>query len=252
MSYPACGLFCVKMMGKFIENAVDGQPLAFMMETIQASGGMIDFQNPITGRFGRCAINTKCFLFLTRSRPDLVDVERCSHLISMRRSLISCVFGKALGGGFPIPGHLSREGLKGFKPADHSFTFAHFPVSMVAALATLRVLEEEGLLQHAHTVGEYFTNRLLEMKDKYELIGDVRGPGLMLGIELVHNKRTKEPAHKEAYAFEEEGIKRGVLFGHSKYAGIGNVVKIKPPLVISDAQAQESWKSSKRSFKNLN
>jgi 4-aminobutyrate aminotransferase/4-aminobutyrate aminotransferase/(S)-3-amino-2-methylpropionate transaminase len=110
---------------------------------------------------------------------------------------------------------------------------------LVAAIATLRVLEEEGLLERAQKVGAYFTEKLLEMKDKYELIGDVRGPGLMLGIELVYNKKTKEPARKEAYQFEKEGIKRGVLFGNSKYAGMGNVVKIKPPLVISDAQAEK-------------
>ncbi len=88
-------------------------------------------------------------------------------------------------------------------------------------------------------VGEYFTSRLLEMKDKYEMIGDVRGPGLMLGIELVHDKKTKEPARKEAYEFEKEGINEGVLFGNSKYAGMGNVVKIKPPLVITDSQAEK-------------
>ena len=149
------------------------------------------------------------------------------------------VFGKALGGGFPIAGHFSRDGLQGFQPGDHSFTFAHFPISMVAALATLRVLEEEGLLERAQKVGAYFTEKLLEMKDKYEMVGDVRGPGLMLGIELVYDKMTREPANKEAYQFEKEGIKRGVLFGHSKYAGMGNVVKIKPPLVISDAQAEK-------------
>jgi 4-aminobutyrate aminotransferase-like enzyme len=60
----------------------------------------------------------------------------------------------------------------------------------------------------------------------------------MLGIELVYNKKTREPARKESYEFEKEGIKRGVLFGNSKYNGMGNVVKIKPPLVISDAQAE--------------
>jgi len=148
------------------------------------------------------------------------------------------VFWKGIGGGFPIAGHFSRNGLKPFEPGDHSFTFAHFPVSLVASLATLRVLEEEGLLERAQKVGAYFTSRLHEMKDKYELIGDIRGPGLMLGIELVYNKKTKEPARKEAYQFEKEGIKRGVLFGNSKYSGMGNVVKIKPPLVISDAQAE--------------
>jgi len=148
-------------------------------------------------------------------------------------------FGKALGGGFPIAGHFSHNDVAPFKPADHSFTFAHFPISMVASIATLRVIEEEGLLERARKVGSFFTQKLLEMKDKYELIGDVRGPGLMLGIELVYNKVTKEPARQESYQFEKEGIKRGVLFGNAKYAGMGNVVKIKPPLVITDAQAEK-------------
>jgi 4-aminobutyrate aminotransferase-like enzyme len=110
---------------------------------------------------------------------------------------------------------------------------------MVASLATLRILEEEKLLERAQQVGLYFTNKLLELKEKYELIGDVRGPGLMLGIEMVLDKKTKEPARNETYQFEKEGLKRGVLFGTSKYAGMGNVVKIKPPLVISDAQAEK-------------
>jgi 4-aminobutyrate aminotransferase-like enzyme len=232
-----CGSFCVKMMGKFIENSLDGQPIALFMEPIQASGGMIPFPKPyyqairelcdqydmllvfdeVQTGFGRCGTMFAAELYETI--PDIM------------------VFGKALGGGFPIAGHFSREGLA-FKAADHSFTFAHFPVSMVAALATLRVLEEEGLLERARKVGEFFTQRLLEMKDKYELIGDVRGPGLMLGIELVRDKVTKERANIEASQFEKEGLKRGVLFGTSKYAGMGNVVKIKPPLVISDAQAE--------------
>ena len=239
MTYPSCDVFCVKMMGKFIENAVDGQPVALVTEAIQASGGMIDFPklyhqriremcdkydmlliwDEVQTGFGRCGVMFASELYETV--PDIL------------------CFGKALGGGFPIAGHLSRDGLKGFKPADHSFTFAHFPVSLVASLATLRVLEEEGLLERAQKIGAYFTSRLLEMKDKYELIGDVRGPGLMLGIELVYNKKTKEPARKEAYEFEKEGIQRGVLFGNSKYAGMGNVVKIKPPLVMSDAQAEK-------------
>ncbi len=90
MSYPACGLFCVKMMGKFIENAVDGQPLAFMMETIQASGGMIDFPKPYYRAIREMCDKYQMLLIFDEVRPDLVDVERCSHLISMRRSDILC------------------------------------------------------------------------------------------------------------------------------------------------------------------
>jgi 4-aminobutyrate aminotransferase/4-aminobutyrate aminotransferase/(S)-3-amino-2-methylpropionate transaminase len=111
---------------------------------------------------------------------------------------------------------------------------------MVAGLATIAVLEEENLIPRAVALNEYFKGRLLEMQQRYEMIGDIRGPGLMLGVELVKNRQTKEPARKESYEFEKEGLKRGVLFGTAKYAGMGNVVKVKPPLVITDAQAEKA------------
>jgi 4-aminobutyrate aminotransferase-like enzyme len=133
---------------------------------------------------------------------------------------------------------LSRDDLKPFEPGDHSFTFAHFPVSMVAALATIQAIEEENLLERARTVGAAISKRLNELKDKYDLIGDVRGPGLMIGVELVKDKKSKEPATETAHAFIKEGLARGVIFGESKYLGLGNIVKVKPPLVISDSQTE--------------
>ena len=239
MKYPACSLFCVKMMGKFIENAVDGQPVAMIMEPIQASGGMIEFPQPYYKAIRELCDRHDMLLVWDEVQTGFgrLGTMFASDLYETVPDILC--FGKALGGGFPIAGHFSRDGLQGFKAADHSFTFAHFPVSMVAALATLRVLEEEKLLERARKVGEFFTQSLLELKDKYELIGDVRGPGLMLGIELVRNKKTKEPARAESYEFEKEGLERGVLFGNAKYAGMGNVVKIKQPLVITDAQAEK-------------
>ena len=236
--YPQCNLFCVDMIAKTIENAVDERPLALIMEPIQASGGMIEFPRPYYQAMRALCDKYDMLLIFDEIQTGFGRLGSmfASELYETVPDILC--FGKALGGGFPIAGHISRDGLKGFKAADHSFTFAHFPVSMVAGLATLRVIKEEKLLERARQVGEYFTSRLLEMKDKYELIGDVRGPGLMIGVELVRNKRTKEKACEESYEFEKEGLKHGVLFGTSKYLGQGNVVKIKPPLVISDAQAE--------------
>jgi 4-aminobutyrate aminotransferase-like enzyme len=107
---------------------------------------------------------------------------------------------------------------------------------MAAANATIQVLEEEQLLERATQMGAIFTNRLRELQDQYELIGDIRGPGLMIGVELVKDRMTKEPAREETGRFVKEGLKRGVIFGESKYLGLGNVVKIKPPLVISESE----------------
>jgi 4-aminobutyrate aminotransferase-like enzyme len=237
MAYPDCDLFCVKMIGEFVEHALDGEPLALFMEPVQGSGGMIDFPKPYYQAVRALCDEYDMLLIYDEMQTGFGRVGRmfAAELYETVPDIL--VFGKAIGGGFPLAGTISREGLK-FEPGDHSFTFAHFPVSMVAGLATLQVLEEEGLLERGQKLNEFFTRRLLELKDKYELIGDVRGPGLMIGIELVRSKKTKEPAREESYQFEKEGLRRGVLFGTAKYAGMGNVVKIKPPLVLTDAQAE--------------
>jgi 4-aminobutyrate aminotransferase-like enzyme len=146
-------------------------------------------------------------------------------------------FGKAIGGGFPLAGVMQKDTLKPPEPATDSFTFAHFPVSFAAACATLDVIKEENLAQRAKKMGEYFTVRLKELQNKYEFIGDVRGPGLMIGIELVKNRKTKEMANDVCNQIVKDAVEDGVIFGESKFKGIGNVLKIKPPLVISEIQA---------------
>jgi 4-aminobutyrate aminotransferase-like enzyme len=107
---------------------------------------------------------------------------------------------------------------------------------MVAALAAIEVMEEEHLLENCRKMGKLFTAGLLQLKDKYEFIGDVRGPGLMIAIEMVKDRKSKEPATDIPDIFIDEGLKRGVIFGESKYLHLGNVVKIKPPLVITENQ----------------
>ena len=91
--------------------------------------------------------------------------------------------------------------------ADHGFTFGSFAPSMVAALAYLDVVEEEDLLKATREKGDYITKRLKEMQGKYEIIGDIRGPGLMIGIELVKDKKTKEPYITGAEELVKEGVK---------------------------------------------
>lgn len=237
-TYPECDLFCVKMMDKFLTQAIDGQPVALFMEPIQASGGMIPFPKPYYRAIRELCDRHDMLLVWDEIQTGFGRVGEmfCAELYDTIPDIL--IFGKSLGGGFPLAGSIQRGCLAGFEPGDHSFTFAHFPPSMVAGLATLRAMEEEHMLENCRKIGAYFTERLLDLKDRYELIGDVRGPGLMIGIELVRNRETREPAGEESYRFVEEGFKRGVQFGHAKYAGMGNVVKIKPPLMINEAEAE--------------
>lgn len=234
LTYPNCQLECVNLAKMIIEKGSGEPPVALIMEPIQGNGGMINFPldyytairkmcdelgmllifDEIQTGFGR--LGTWFGADLYQTIPDIM------------------VIGKALGGGLPLFGVLFNSNLRGLAPGDHSFTFAHFPLSMAAANAAIMVLEEENLLDRAKNMGTIYTNRLKELQNEYELIGDIRGPGLMIGVELVKDRETKEPAREETTRFIAEGLKRGVIFGESKYLGLGNIVKIKPPLVITE------------------
>ena len=238
--YSECGLFCVKMIDKFITNALDGAPIALFMEPIQAQGGMIPFPRPYYKAIRELCDRHDMLLIYDEIQTGFGRVGEmfAAELYDTIPDIL--IFGKSLGGGFPIAGSLQSDTLHDFEPGDHTFTFAHFPPSMIAGLATLRVMEEENLLVNCKKMGTYFTERLISLKKKYELIGDVRGPGLMIGVELVKDRKTKEKACEETSRFVEEAFKRGVQFGYSKYGGLGNVVKIKPPLIISETEAEKA------------
>ena len=103
-------------------------------------------------------------------------------------------------------------------------------------MATIHAVLDDDLCERARRHGEYATKRLHEMQDRFEIIGDVRCPGLMVSIELVKNRDTKTPAPHETHEIFERAQARGVIFGESRYAGLGNLLKIKPPLDIPDDQ----------------
>jgi len=237
LEYPKCNLQCADFIEEAIEKMPDGKICASIMEPIQGNGGQIIFPPEFHTRMRQICDKFGILLIYDEVQTAFARVPAmfCCQLYNIIPDII--IYGKALGGGFPIAGTLSREGLAKFSTGDHGFTFGHSPMSLVAALENLNVIEEENLLERSKSLGDYIFTELNQMKEKYELIGDVRGCGLMIGVELVKDRKTKEPARKEAQDFVNEALKRGVLFGTSRYAGLGNVVKIKPPAVITDEQA---------------
>ena len=140
------------------------------------------------------------------------------------------VLGKALGGGIlPIAATLCRPGLD----VAGAFALGHYtheknPVTCRAALATLEIIEEEGLVERARELGAFALGRLLEMMDRYPLIGDVRGRGLLMGVELVADRESREPAADAA----EEVFYRCLEEGLSFKVTMGNVLTLSPPLTI--------------------
>jgi 4-aminobutyrate aminotransferase-like enzyme len=236
LEYPKCGLACAEWVKTLLERGIE-PVTAIIMEPMQASGGMINFPDGYLKRLRKICDEFGVILIFDEVQTGFgrLGAMFACELYDVYPDILT--FGKAIAGGFPLAGVMQRDDFKPPEPATDSFTFAHFPVSFAAACATLEVIEEENLIERARTMGSYFTSRLINLKDKYEIIGDIRGPGLMIGIELVKDRKTKEPANDITHTIVKESVADGIIFGESKFKGLGNVLKIKPPLVITESQA---------------
>jgi 4-aminobutyrate aminotransferase len=141
------------------------------------------------------------------------------------------VIGKGLGGGvFPLAALIAREGLDvAANRALGHYTHEKSPVACAAALATIRFIEENGLAEHARKLGERALARMAAMMERHPLIGDVRGLGLFLGIELVRDRKTGERATDEAEAVMYAALSRGLSFKTT----MGNILTLTPALTIT-------------------
>jgi 4-aminobutyrate aminotransferase len=139
---------------------------------------------------------------------------------------------KGIASGLPLGVLIARASIMDWVPGSHASTFGGNPVALAASLATIEIIEREGL-DNAHEVGEHILARTYDWPQRLPLVGDVRGKGLMIGVELVTDKHSKTPAGEQRDHVVEMAFEKGVLL-----LGCGqNTVRICPPLIVTDAQA---------------
>ena len=224
LTYPECGLACANDIEELIMTTTTGEIAAFMAEPILGVGGFIV---PPPGYFERAVEITRKHggLFIAdevqtawgRTGDKWFGIEHWD----VEPDIITSA--KGLGNGVPVGITVATPEVADKYPGLTFSTFGGNPVSMAAALAVIRVIEEEDLKKNAAVVGAYLRQRLDELKEKYPVIGDVRGMGLMQGLELVQDRETKEPAPQAVARVFEETRRRGVLIG--KGGLYGNVIR---------------------------
>ncbi|MGH9944637.1 MAG: aspartate aminotransferase family protein [Pyrinomonadaceae bacterium] len=238
LTYPECGLACAEDIKDVIETCTTGEIAAFMAEPVLGVGGFIV---PPPGYFERAVEITRQHggLFIAdevqtawgRTGDKWFGIEHWN----VEPDIITSAKGMA--NGVPIGMTTATpEVADSFKGLTFS-TFGGNPVSMAAALAVIRVIEADDLRQNAATVGAYLRARLEELKAKHPVIGDVRGLGLMQGLELVTDRETKEPHPQAVLRVFEETKRRGVLIG--KGGLYGNVIRTGMMLNATTEQVDE-------------
>jgi len=221
-----------------IEWALDfqtsGDVAAFVSESVWGEGGIIV---PPKSYFARVkqVLDKHSILFICDEVQS--GFGRCGTLFAIEQFGVEpdiMVLAKGIADGFPLSATIARaEIADSLRPGEHLSTFGGNPVSCAAGLANIAVMEEERLPEAAARKGARAMARLRALQERFPLIGEVRGLGLMIGVELVRDRATKEPAAAEAAAIRRFCREQGVLVGVGGQAG--NVVRVQPPLVISDA-----------------
>ncbi|HZS28095.1 MAG TPA: aspartate aminotransferase family protein [Candidatus Angelobacter sp.] len=238
-TYPSCEVACAKDVEAVIQTSTSGQIAAFLAEPIQGVGGFITPPKEyfkivfkIVKDYGGLFIADEVQTAWGRTGKRWFGIEHWEVTPDIITS------AKSLANGTPVGLTATRpEIAASFKGLQIS-TFGGNPVTSVAAKATIDLIEEDRLMDNADTVGRYYRDKLEELKDKHELIGDVRGMGLMQAIELVKDRTTKEPAPEATNQFMEHCRKGGLLVG--KGGLFGNAIRTSPPLNISKADVDEA------------
>lgn len=247
-TYPNCEIECAKDIDELIQTTTSGRIAAFIAEPIQGVGGFITppkeyfgIAAEIVRKYGGLFISDEVQTGFGRTGGKWFGIEHWG----IEPDIMT--FAKGLANGAPIGATIATpEVADSFKALSIS-TFGGNPVSTRAAVATLNYIQEHDIVNHVDKVGNYLKMRLLELKDKYPLIGDVRGKGLMIGLELVKEK--KEPAINEILTLFEITKKKGLLIG--KGGLYGNIVRISPPMTVDTSDIDEAIKILDQSFTEI-
>lgn len=238
LKYPDCGVACADDVENLIQTGTSGSIAAFIAEPIQGVGGFITpppeyfkIVYRIVKNYGGLFISDEVQAGFGRTGKKWFGIEQWEVV----PDIITCA--KSMANGVPVGATITTSELADKFQGLTISTFGGNPVTSVAARAVIEVIEEENLLENTHVVGGYFRKRLEELREKYKLIGDVRGMGMMQALELVRDRQTKEPAPVETTELMERARANGLLIG--KGGLYGNVIRMAPPMNISKADVDE-------------
>ncbi len=231
LEYSDCDYWCVEFIEKWIlERSVPAQDTAaIFFEPIQGEGGYVVPPPDYFQRLKKLADKHEILLVDDEIQAGMGRTGKWSAIEHWNIEPDVTCMAKSLAAGLPIGATIAREDIMDWEGGSHTSTFGGNPVSAAAANAAIDEIKDEKLMENATRLGAHMMSRLKEWQTKYEIVGDVRGKGLMIGIEIVKDKTSKNPGNEESKEIMHKAWRRGVAVitcGQS-------TIRIAPPLTIT-------------------
>jgi len=259
--YPGCNMHCVKFIEKTLLSGKES-PLVdqkgnisniagLIIEPMQCSSGYIMPPDDFLRGLKRLSDDYGFLLIVDEIQSG---VGRTGKLWAIEHSGIEpeiLVIGKGIGGGLPLSAIVTKkEILNSWAPTAHLSTFAGYTLACSVALKVFDIIEEKNLLKNSNEMGKYFYEGLLDLQKRYQIIGDVTGgKGLFLAIELVKDRKSKEPAIEEAFYIRNKALEEGLIFAVSGY--YYNRITIIPAISIRKDTIDRSLKIFDKLFNEV-
>jgi 4-aminobutyrate aminotransferase/(S)-3-amino-2-methylpropionate transaminase len=237
-TYPQCEMFCLDFMRQSLKTTTAGSIAAIIIEPMQGTAGNVVPPPEFLPGVAEIAREHEALLIADEMITGFGRTGRmfgCEHTGTVPDIM---TIGKGLGSGFPVTGLVSTDEITASypfaKPSSSSSSYGGNPLAATAALTTIETILDEELVENAHRVGGFLLRELRGLQEKYPFIGDVRGAGLLIGLDLVKDRRTKEPlsSHVSEHIFLS-ALRRGLLL-----MGYFSRVRINPPLILTESEAR--------------
>ena len=252
LKYPSCDLFCAQALENFFVTQVPPDGIAaFICEPLMGVGGVIVPQKEYLPRIKEICQRHGIHLIFDEI---FAGFGRTGKMFASEHSGVVpdiMAIAKTVGGGLPLGGIVATERVgKAFESGDHYTTFGPNNVmSLTAGLKVIEILERENLAENTAQVGEYFLRQLEQLKEEKEFIGDVRGRGLFVGVEVVTDKASKKPDGELAKKIRDAMKEKGVLM--SITGNYSCVLRMTPPLTITRDHVDQFMQAMRETFKAL-
>jgi 4-aminobutyrate aminotransferase/(S)-3-amino-2-methylpropionate transaminase len=251
LQYPGCEVACADYLEDvFISHVSAESTAAIIAEPIQGEGGFITPPPEYFPKIQKIAGKYDIALIIDEVQTGVGRTGKFFAIEHWRIAPDILTLAKSLAGGMPLSAIIARkEMINKIHVGGLGGTFSGNPVSCRAGLAVLEVLLEDNLLQRAEKLGQRVLSQFQELQEKYEIIGDIRGKGPMLAMELVRDRETKEPAKEEADKLVKLCYDKGLVL--LSCGNFGNVIRTLMPLVITDEQLERGLSILEEGFQKL-